>query len=136
VRLPIAVAVILLSLVAGADATGARHFEYLHIEANSGGSSGGHAAIRIGEHCYHFQQGEDGTIQLRKDAAVQFEHTYRVLGNRTIHSTSVRVSDETLEQLRAAFEDYHRIQTSQFEVLDSLRDDVALFESLLAACRS
>jgi LmbE family N-acetylglucosaminyl deacetylase len=46
---------------AAGDATGTS-FAYLHVEANEGGSSGGHAAIRLGAQTFHFQF-HDGMLE-------------------------------------------------------------------------
>ena len=101
-----------------AHAEAARQFfEYLHVESNSGDSSGGHAAVCFAERCYHFQQAEEQTIRLHRDAAAEFDYRYRLLGNRTIHASRIEVSPLTYDRLRSAFQERLQIQDRQYEVL-------------------
>jgi hypothetical protein len=105
-----------------------RSFEYLHVESNSGDSSGGHAAICFADRCYHFQQDEAQTIRLHRDTAVEFDYRYRLLGNRTIHATRVDLSPETYERLRAAFQARLQVEDREFDQLQSLSRDRQLLE--------
>lgn len=111
-------------------ALAARSFEYLHIEANAGASSGGHAAICFGDDCFHFQHADGGLVRPAKDPAARLDHAYRALGNRTIHAQRVEVDDETYARLVDAFEAGHRVATRQFENLDALREEIAFLRSL------
>lgn len=108
-----------------------RAVDYLYVEANEGGSSGGHVAFRFGEWTFHFQQHASGLIRLRRDDSAIFQHVYAMLGNRTIRESRIAVSDETYDLLRAAFMRRHVVETAHFETLDDLRRDVALFEDLV-----
>jgi hypothetical protein len=105
-------------------------FDYLYIVANEGGSSGGHSAIRFGHEIYHFQS-VDGLLVLQRDRADEFLYTYALLGNRTIHSTRVAVSEDTLSGIIDRFRRRHRAQEAQLGVRDALRDDSALLERLM-----
>jgi hypothetical protein len=107
-----------------------RFFEYLFVEANSGDSSGGHAAICFEDWCYHFQQDEEQTIRLHRLAALEFDYQYRLLGNRTIHATQVRVSADTYERLHAAFQARFQIEDRQYDLLRSLKRDRQLLEEI------
>lgn len=120
-----------LCSVAARAGTDAAVVEYLYIEANDRGSSGGHAAVRLGDTCYHFQHGDDGTIRLRRDSNEQFELLYRVLGNRTIHASRLELSAGTYERLRAAFEARYLTESREFEVLASLRENRDVLQQLL-----
>jgi hypothetical protein len=108
-----------------------RVFEYLHIEANAGGSSGGHAAVCFEDSCFHFQQQQGGFIRLEKDDAARLDHSYRALGNRTVHAYRAAVSQGEFARLAEAFERYHLIQTRHFEVLQALRTERAFLRGLL-----
>ena len=44
-----------------------RFVDYVYIEANEGGSSGGHAALRLGDETYHFQHEHPGLLRLHRD---------------------------------------------------------------------
>ncbi|MBW2293770.1 MAG: hypothetical protein JRG94_15870 [Deltaproteobacteria bacterium] len=123
--------VLLSSLIAStavAAATDAS-FDYLYIESNEGGSSGGHTAIRFGRDVYHFQS-ENGLLVLRRDLADEFLYSYALLGNRTIHSTRVAVSKEAFSSLVNRFRRRHRSQEAQIGVGDALRRDQMLLELL------
>jgi hypothetical protein len=104
-------------------------FDYLYIVANEGGSSGGHAAIRFEDHVYHFQN-EDDRLVLHRDLADEFLYDYALLGNRTIHSTHVAVSEETLRRILDRFRRRHRAQQAQLSVEADLRLDRVLLEFL------
>ena len=108
-----------------------RFFEYLNIEANSGGSSGGHAAICFGGSCYHFQQTENSMIRLRRDDFEELDYQYRLLGNRTVHASRIEVSSGTYDRLREAFDARLRVQDRQIEVLESLTGDRTLVQQLI-----
>jgi hypothetical protein len=112
-----------------AEAGEAAGFDYLYIVANEGGSSGGHTAIRFGRDVYHFQF-EGDLLVLQRDRADEFFYVYALLGNRTIHSTRVAVSEETLSRLVDGFRRRHRAQEAQIRVQDDLHRDRALLEFL------
>ena len=44
--------------------------DYLYADANEGGASGGHAAIRFGDEVFHFEYRAPGLIHLRPMSAV------------------------------------------------------------------
>ncbi len=102
--------------------------DYLYVEANEGGSSGGHVALRIGADVFHFQQAERGLIRMRRDDADAFTVRYALLGNRPIHETGLAVSEDTAALLRDILTHRLLVQAAQFEHLDALRRDVALFD--------
>ena len=104
-------------------------FDYLYIESNEGGSSGGHTAIRFGRDIYHFQN-ENGLLVLQRDRAKEFLFAYALLGNRTIHSTRIAVSRETLSTLVGRFKERHRAQEAQIRIANELRRDRNLLELL------
>ena len=58
VRFAILVLSLSLSLALAPGAAAAATFDYLYIESNEGGSSGGHAAVRLGDDTWHFQYAE------------------------------------------------------------------------------
>jgi len=91
------------SLAAGAEPRPAAWFEYLHVEANEGDSSGGHVAIRFGEQVFHFQHHAGGLLRLARDDARHFLHVYTRLRNRTVHVQRVAVDADVLARLRARF---------------------------------
>src|SRR5262245_15807417 len=108
-------ALVLAALVSGATlAAAARFVDYLYIEANEGGSSGGHAAIRFGDETYHFQHERGGLIHLQRDASDHFRYAYGVLENRPIHVSRVAVADAAYSALRGRFAERWLIERRVF----------------------
>src|SRR5215813_2643144 len=125
----------LLSLVALACAWSAapaaaatRALDYLYIEANEGGSSGGHVALRFDAETFHFQQEAGGLIRLQRDETPAFDVRYVLLDNRPMHEQRIAVSDNTYDRLHDAFTRLLFVQAAQFGLLQALAADVALLE--------
>jgi len=104
-------------------------FDYLYIESNEGGSSGGHTAIRFGSDVYHFQN-EAGLLVLQRERADDFLYTYALLGNRSVHSTRIGVSSESFSRLVTRFRTRHRAQEAQIRVEGALERDRLMLEFL------
>lgn len=79
-------------------------FDYFYVEANEGGSAGGHAAIRFDEHTYHFQYAPSGLLEMARTPTSDFLQEYALLSNRSVHVTRVAVDPETREAIRRAFD--------------------------------
>jgi hypothetical protein len=120
-----------LAASAAAEDTPSRTFEYLYVDANEGGSSGGHVAIRFGDEVYHYQHEEPGVLRLHREGAPSFFHLYHALENRNIHGVRIAVSDETYRTLRDGFEQQGEIQEAYFDRLASAAEDEALLEHFL-----
>lgn len=99
--------------------------------ANEGNSSGGHAAVRFDNVTFHFQHDPSGIIRIQRLDSPTFDHLYAILGNRPIHESWIEVSEDTYTQLLDGFTQVLLIQDEQCKILDSLKQDVALFELLL-----
>lgn len=102
---------------------------YLHIEANEGGSSGGHVALDIEGEVFHFQQEQDGLLRLRTDPRRVFRIRYALLENRPVHVTHIAVSADATERLRRAFTQRALVEEAEEERRAALAADVALFAS-------
>jgi hypothetical protein len=102
-------------------------FEYLYIEANEGGSSGGHTAVRFGDQIYHFEN-RGGLLVLATEPSAAFVHAYAQLGNRPMHTREIAVTPETALQLRRQFELRRQAQAAQLDVATALREDTQLLE--------
>jgi hypothetical protein len=119
---------------------GETRFDYLYIVANEDGSSGGHAAVRLGRFVYHFQN-EDGLLVLKRDRTEDFFFDYALVENRTIHASRIEVSEQAFAAIVARFRTRHRAQEAQLETARALTRDERLLERLrdraqLAAARS
>jgi hypothetical protein len=103
-------------------------FDYLYIESNEGGSSGGHTAIRFGPQIYHFQN-RDGLLVLDRERSGDFLFAYALLNNRTVHVSSIGVDPEIEARLASRFLDRYQAQAAQIAVYDALQQDLELLES-------
>ncbi len=118
-------------LIVVATQAPAATFDYLYIEANEGNSSGGHVALRLADHVYHFQH-EGGLLRLRRDSWRRFEHHYRTLENRGVSVSRIETSPETYELLRSTFQRRYLEQEQEIKRLRELRSETRLLENLLS----
>jgi hypothetical protein len=125
-------AIALAACLALAGSARAATLDWLHVEANTGGSSGGHAALRLGDLVFEFQHGEGGTLRLRRSDWDGFRYRTTVRGNRTIHAARVELTGAEHERLVRAFDEQLLAWDRHFEVWDALRADRELLERLLA----
>lgn len=101
-------------------------FRFLYIDANVGGSSGGHTGLHIGDTVYHFQYFPDGFFRLVRDRWPHFRYIYNDLENRTIYSVSVDVTPSDLSRVREHFDRYYLVQEAHMSRLDVLNADAQL----------
>ncbi len=125
----------LLALPASAQAEPRQSVDYLYIQANEGSSSGGHAALRIGDWTYHFQH-QRGLLRMQRELWSRFEHVYRTLENRGIAVSRVAVSEETWERLRRGFQRRYLVENRRLELLADLEEDVRLLSALRDVARA
>ena len=105
--------------------------DYLYIEANAGGSSGGHVAIRFEDQVYHYQNDSFEILRMARDDYEDFRHLYSVLENRTIHIGRIETSDQTAAHVRDHFNERYLVQTrTPRRAGSSLRRDLELLEWL------
>jgi hypothetical protein len=105
--------------------------EYLYVEPNVGGSTGGHVALRFDDTVYDFQNRDLGTLRLARHAYEHFRYVYSVLENRTIHAARLRTAPDTYDALLDRFNERYFVQERHFAILDSLRNDCALLRTML-----
>jgi hypothetical protein len=118
--------------VAGARDGRAATVDFLHVEANSGGSSGGHVALRLGDRVFDYQHRAGGTLTLRRSRWEVFRHRTTVLGNRTIRVARVEVGEADFARLRDAFEERHLVWSRHYARLEAARADERLLARLQA----
>ncbi len=122
----------LASLATDAVAEPGRSIEYLYIEANEGGSSGGHVALGLGDEIFHFEHRSPGVLVLGLDDREPFLFRYRVLENRTIHASRIPVSAETFDLLVRRFRSRQFLQGRHLDAMEGLREDRATLEQMLS----
>jgi hypothetical protein len=125
-------AVLTLAFLSAPNRVVARPFDYLDIEAGSGASSGGHAAIRFSDDTYHFLNADPGIVRAVRVRSDKFDYDYRAYDNRGIDITRVDVSDATYETLRMTFVRRVLVEDAQIDALDSARRDGKLLDWLAA----
>jgi hypothetical protein len=76
----------------------------VYVEANTGGASGGHAAVRFGDTAYHFQRHADASFRLVRDPWPRFHEIYGELQNRTLVVAEFDVSDAAAARIRERFD--------------------------------
>lgn len=103
---------------------------WLVVEANEGGSSGGHTALRIGDEIFHFQHEGGGWLRLRRDRLDAFHHQYALLGNRSVEELRLALTPETRALLRDGFMRRLLAQDAWFEAGAARERDVAWLEAL------
>jgi hypothetical protein len=124
-----------VSAGAGVCAEPARFIDYLYVESNEGGSSGGHVALRFGDRVFHFQYAGAGFLRVSRESFEGFRRHYTLLENRPIHLTRIPVTGETFDLVHDFFTRRRIIQHEHFQVLGSLEGDRALLETLRAVAR-
>ncbi len=102
----------------------------LYIEANSGDSSGGHAALRIGSEVYHYQFGRNGRLHLERESWEAFRFFYNDLDNRDIHEARLPLPPEYEQRIWRYFTRRLLEQENRRARLRELEDDLRLLRKL------
>ena len=116
-------------------AAAARDLEYLYIDASEGGGSGGHAALALGEHVFHFEHRPPGLLHLVREPRDVLVHRYGVLQNRTIVVTRIAVSEETYGLIEDELALRRLVQRQHLVDYRQAVDDRRLIAAALAGLR-
>lgn len=125
----LAAALALPAAAAGA-AAGTATVDYLYVESNEGGASGGHVALRIGDRAYDFAHHAPGILRLDRREADEFLYAYAYLQNRPVHVTRLGVSDDEATRLRDRFNGLYLSERARFDALSVLEEDRRLLAAL------
>ena len=117
------------SLLVARAAGAAPELAFLHVEANAGGSSGGHVALRVGDATWHYQN-QAGLLLLVREDSRRFVHDTALIENRPIHVLRVGVSAEAERRVRERFQARLGAQQSQLDALAALRAERELLALL------
>jgi len=104
------------------------YIEYLYIDANVGSSSGGHAAIKLDDWVYHFQN-EDGYTQLTRESWHRFRLVYNDIDNRNIYIARVALSAANAERIGNRLSLLLLVQNRHSEYMEALRQDLQVLEA-------
>jgi hypothetical protein len=121
-----------LLAAAGARAAPRPTIDYLYVDANEGGASGGHAAIRFGDEVFHFEYRSPRTIRLRRDDFGSLLHRYTILDNRSLVLQRIPVSEQTFRLLRDEFAGRFMVQDQHLRAQAAIAADRQLLATLLA----
>ncbi len=105
---------------------GSATLELIHVEANEGGASGGHAALKVGSQVFHFQSERDWGLRLSRDSWPTFRRSYADLQNRTLHITTISAPEEATQRISARFQRLLTVQRAHRRQLERLafREDL------------
>ncbi len=95
----------------------------IYIESNSGGSSGGHLALRTGDFVFHFQQYPDGFFRLKRDRWKHFRFVYNDIENRSIFLAQTPVTEQQYRLINRHFARFILAQDRNFQNLAILERD-------------
>ena len=97
---------LLAVLPAVSSAAPTPEISFIYLAANTGGSAGGHSALRIGDRVFHYQAGSDMLLLVHRDPWSYFHKRYSLLDNRRMTLVRLDLDDDTRreleEQLRLA----------------------------------
>ncbi len=109
--------------------TPAESLEFLYIDANTGGSSGGHTAVKLGDTVYHFQN-DEGYTRISREHWKRFRFIYNDVDNRNIHSAHIALRAEDLQRIRDRLSLLFITQNRQVDYLTALERDEAVLDAL------
>jgi hypothetical protein len=102
---------------------------WIYVEANTGGSSGGHLALRVRDTVYHVQQSPGGLFELNRDEWETFRHLYAGLQNRTLAVAELDVSAEDVERVETRLAKAYVAQRAELARRERLALDVAWIDT-------
>ncbi len=89
---------------------------FLYIEGNTGESSGGHSALKLGETVYHLQYSfETQVFSVVREPWELFRFQYSVLENRNIHLANIPLRDKSFLFLKRKWDELYLVQKLHLE---------------------
>ncbi|MBK8393904.1 MAG: hypothetical protein IPL26_01480 [Leptospiraceae bacterium] len=105
--------------------------DYIYVNANTGQSSGGHSAIRLGDLVYHFQYFPDKIFHIVREPWENFQYIYGIQENRTIFIRKIKLSKDNFDFFLSRMNEIYLIQKKELDTLSKLDNDVKILESVL-----
>ncbi len=105
-------------------------FGLIYVQANTGGASGGHCGLRIGDEVYHLQQQDDGFFRLVRQPWGQFLHVYNDIENRPLFFANTHLAPEKVQALEGHFLRLLLAQERNFNNLGALEEEVDFWEKI------
>jgi hypothetical protein len=113
----IALVLLVASPAAGTEVPGV---DVVHVTANTGLAAGGHVALRLEEHAYHWQVHEDGFLVLAREEWETFALRYGTIENRSMRIVSLDLTAE----------EWARLETALLRIWGAQQRDLARLEAL------
>ena len=110
--------------------------EFIYVNSNIGEAAGGHTALRIGDHVFHYQFFPNGHFLLVRDSWQQFFFFYHELFNRSIYLASLSLTKDDYSKIKNQFT---RLLIEQQQSLNTLKEGEAnkrLLDELIHQNRS
>lgn len=104
--------------------------DYVYVNANTGQSSGGHSAIRLGDIVYHFQYFPDKIFHIIREPWKEFRYAYGIQENRTIYINKVHLSKESFHFFFERMNEIYLYQKKELGNLEKLENDLKILESI------
>ncbi len=118
------------ALASDRSASGPRELQFVYVAANTGGSSGGHSVLRVGDDVYHYQAESDLLLLLRREPWSYFHRRYRLLDNRGMKLLRLDVSADTRDSIEARLVRLLVVQDTHIDRLQSLECETQWLSSL------
>ncbi len=96
----------------------------VYVESNTGGASGGHAALKTGDLVFHFQQYPDGFFRLERDTWKHFRLVYNDIENRSMFLAETTVTNAQRQRINRHFSRLLLAQDRNFHNLSILEREV------------
>lgn len=105
--------------------------DYIYVNANTGQSSGGHSAIRLGKIVYHFQYFPDKIFHIIREPWEDFRYVYGIQENRTIYILKIELDKKVFNHFFERLNEIYLYQKKELDNLEKLENDVKILESIL-----
>ncbi len=105
--------------------------DFVYADANEGGASGGHSAVRFDDQVFHFEYSPP-VVRLRRDYFDGLQYRYTVLDNRSLKIRRVPVTPDTYQLLLDEFTRRYFDQARDLRTHATLVADRQLLEAMQA----
>ena len=108
---------------------GKRDIDLIYIDANTAGSSGGHAALRLGKEVYHYQHYTSGFFLPVRDKWKHFKTVYNDLENRTLYINRISIPESDFNNIEHFFREKHLAMELHMANLSALKEEYSFLEA-------
>ncbi|MCZ8343548.1 MAG: hypothetical protein O9301_10980 [Leptospira sp.] len=106
---------------------------FLYIASNSGQSSGGHSALRIGNRVYHLQYSfEDKIFYIIREPWENFRFLYSVVQNRNIEFYEWKLSKIAKREFQRKWDELYLIQKKYLNNINSLKEEYKFYSQWIS----